>query len=288
IYVHNRLAAFVVLGRQPHGEPYGLDDRDLLKGICHHAGMLLAHADLMEERQASAELEALHRFSVFCLHDIKNLAARLSLVAQNAEQHGHDPAFQESAIRTVVDTAKKMTDLISKLSRQVVSPSLGDQVGAIDLFALLDEVVAPFQAEQRIRVRVEGHLDVPIVGVREQIQQVLTNVVLNARHAISEQGEISILVAQSNDSAMIIVKDTGRGVPRAMLGRLFRPSQSSRPGGLGIGLYQCRKIVEAHGGTIHLWSQEGEGTQVTIKLPLMMSRKRKAIAGASSAVGPQS
>ena len=79
-------------------------------GLSHHVGALLSHANLAEERQAAAELEALHRFSVFCLHDLKNLAARLSLVAQNAEHHGKDPAFQESAMRTVADTAKKITD----------------------------------------------------------------------------------------------------------------------------------------------------------------------------------
>ena len=96
--VPERLVAFVVLGKQPRGEPCATDDCDLLQGICRHAEALLSHASLAEERQASAELEALHRFSVFCLHDLKNPAVRLFLVAQNAEHHGHDPAFQEEAI----------------------------------------------------------------------------------------------------------------------------------------------------------------------------------------------
>ena len=92
IRTQDRLSAGVVLGQQLHGEDYGTDDYDLLRGISHHVGVLLSNARLVEERQASAELDALHRFSVFCLHDLKNLAARLSLMAQNAQHHGHDPA----------------------------------------------------------------------------------------------------------------------------------------------------------------------------------------------------
>ena len=129
IRTQGRLTAFIALGRPLHGETYGTDDSDLLRGISHHVGALLSHARLAEERQASAELEALHRFSVFCLHDLKNLAARLSLVAQNAERHGHDPAFQESAMRTVTDTAAKMTSLMSKLSRSSVKPGSDRSAG---------------------------------------------------------------------------------------------------------------------------------------------------------------
>ena len=268
IRVQGTLVAFVVLGKQPRGEPYGTDDCDLLHGICHHVGTLLSHAGLAEERQAAAELEALHRFSVFCLHDLKNLAARLSLVAQNAEHHRHDPAFQESALRTVADTAKKMTGLMTKLSLKSFSPTVMGQADAVDLSSLIEEVVAPLRQDNLVRVHVSDSPVPPVMGVRDQIHQVLLNVLLNARQAIAEHGDVLIRLARSNGSAVITVEDTGRGVPPDRLEGLFRPSQSSRPGGLGVGLYQCKKIIEAHGGTIRLRSEEGKGTQVQIALPL--------------------
>lgn len=275
IHAQGRLIAFVVLGKQPHGEPYGVDDHDLLRGICHHVGVLFAHAELMEERQAMAELEALHRFSVFCLHDIKNLAARLSLIAQNAEHHGRDPTFQASALKAVQDTARKMTDLISKLSRQAALPSVKEQEGQFSLSTIIDEVVAPLRSDNRIVVHVKGYRDVLISGVRDQLQQVLTNVVLNAKQAIDDHGEIEISLTQTENSVIIVVRDTGKGIPAPMLDHLFRPSQSSRPGGLGIGLYQCKKIIEAHGGSIRLESHEGEGTRVRIELPLSRGKNFK-------------
>jgi len=268
IRTQGQLTAFVALGQQLRGEAYGTDDCDLLHGIAHHVGALLSHASLAEERQASAELEALHRFSVFCLHDLKNLAARLSLVAQNAEHHGRDPAFQESAMRTVTDTAKKMTALMSKLSLKSFTPPLAGAPEMVELPALIDEIVAPIRGEGMVRLHVAGGPVQPVMAVRDQIHQVLLNVVLNARQAIGEKGDISVAIEQSNGSVVVTVDDTGSGISSSMLGSLFRPSQSGRPGGLGIGLYQCKQIVEAHQGTIQMRSEEGKGTQVRIELPI--------------------
>jgi hypothetical protein len=268
IRAQGRLTAFVALGRQLRGEAYGVDDCDLLRGISHHVGALLSHASLAEERRASAELDALHRFSVFCLHDLKNLAARLSLVAQNAEVHGKDPAFQDSAMRTVADTANKMTILMSKLSLKSFEPMSMAMRESIDISTLIDETVAPIRVKEHIRLCVSGEPVPPVMAVREQLHQVLLNVVLNAKQAIGEKGEILIEIEQSNGFVVVTVSDTGRGIPDRMLESLFRPLQSRKPGGLGVGLYQCKQIVEAHQGSILLHSQEGTGTQVRITLPI--------------------
>jgi len=279
IRAQGRVTAFIALGAQLRGEPYGTDDEDLLRGIAHHVGMLLAHASLVEERRASVELEALHRFSVFCLHDLKNLAARLSLVAQNAEQHGRDPAFQESAMRTVKDTALKMTALMSKLSlKSVKRPQVGT-LEPVDLSALLNDIVAPLRQDPAVRLSVTGAPVPPLMAVRDQIHQVLLNVVLNAKQALGGNGEISVALAQVNGSVVVTVDDTGSGIPRERLESLFRPAQSGRPGGLGIGLYQCKQIVEAHQGTIQVRSTVGKGTQVRIELPASHSIGRREEAG---------
>jgi len=268
IRAQSRLTAFVALGKQLRGEAYGVDDCDLLSVISHHIGALLSHATLAEERQASAELEALHRFSVFCLHDLKNLAARLSLIAQNVENHGREPAFQESAMRTVSDTAKKIIALVSKLSLKSVKPTFAGAPELVEISALIEEVLAPMRGEGMVRFHVTGGPVQPILGVRDQIHQVFLNVLLNAKQAIGQNGDISIAIEQSNGSVVVTVDDTGDGIPSHMLESLFRPSQSSRPGGLGVGLYQCKQIVEASRGTIQIRSEVGKGTQVRIELPL--------------------
>ena len=268
IRTQGKLTAFVTFGKPAHGEPYDTDDCDLLSGIAHYVGALLSHAALSEERQASAELEALHRFSVFCLHDLKNLAARLSLIAQNVGSHGQDPAFQASAMRTVADTAKQITGLVSKLSLRSFEPVTAKPLELVDIHALVEEVVAPLTGSNTVPIHVEGRPVAPVSGIREQIHQVLLNVVLNAKQAIAGDGHISVSVDQSEGSVFVTVSDTGNGIPSDLLESLFRPSQSCRAGGLGIGLYQCKQIMEAHHGSILVRSEEGKGTRVQITFPL--------------------
>lgn len=271
IRAQGRVIAFVALGSQLHDELYGTDDEDLLRGVAHHVGMLLSHAILTEHRRASAELEALHRFSVFCLHDLKNLAARLSLVVQNAERHGRDPEFQESAIRTVNDTALKMTALISKLSIKSLRQLQAGTPEPVNLSTVLDDVVASLGRDPSVRLNVIGVPVPPVIVIRDHIHQVLLNVLLNAKQAIGGNGEISVALAQHNGSVIVTVDDTGEGIPPERLESLFRPLQSSRPGGLGIGLYQCRQIVEGYQGAIQVRSVVGKGTQVRIELPTSQS-----------------
>ncbi len=129
-----QLLGFITLSRQK-GARYGQDDFDLLRAIAHHTGMLLYLANVAEERRAAGELEALHRFSAFCLHDLKNLAQKLSLVVQNAQVHGQEPAFQQSVMRTVSGTVQKMTGLITKLSARSAPTGVPESVDVPNLIA---------------------------------------------------------------------------------------------------------------------------------------------------------
>lgn len=283
IHIHGRLMAFIALGRQLHGDSYGVDDCDLLRVLAHQVGMLLSHANLAEERRASVELDAVHRFSIFCLHDLKNLAARLSLVAQNAEHHGEDPAFQASAIRTVRDTAQKMTALMSKLSLKSAKPLVTRLPELVDLAVLIDSIVTPLKGGH-VRWHLECGAVPPIMAVREEIHQVILNIVLNAKQAIHDQGEVSITLEESQESAILTVSDSGCGIPEEQLDSMFQPARSSRPGGLGIGLYQCKQIVEAHRGTIRIRSEAGKGTEVRVELPLTTCVSDQTVGALESSV----
>lgn len=262
------LLAFVTLSREIRGERYGVDDRDLLCAISHHVGVLLSQALLAEERKHAAQLEALHRLSAFCLHDLKNLAARLSLVAQNAETHGADPAFSQSAMRTVRKTVEQMTTLIAKLSRSEVEPGSPEPV---DVRSLIEETFGLLGGGSPPVLKLLLQPVPPVLVVREQLQQVLVNLVLNAQQATGAGGEVLLTTEPVNGSVVITVADTGPGLPPERLQTLFRPFRSSKANGLGIGLYQCKQIVEAHHGTIRVESVEGSGTRVRIELPMARS-----------------
>lgn len=266
------LIAFVALSRELQGERYGADDCDLLRAITHHVGMLLSHARLAEERRVAAELEALHRFSAFCLHDLKNMAARLSLVVQNAEVHGQDPAFWASAMQTVSGTVKTMMAMTTRLLVEAVQPGVPE---CVDVQELIAETVISMNGGLVAPVEVGGERVTPVRIVREQLQQVLLNVILNAQQAIQQadcpagdRGRVRIRTEQMNGSVVVTVADTGPGIGPDELRTLFQPFRTSKPGGLGIGLYECKRIIESHQGTIRVESKVGQGTTVTIKLPI--------------------
>jgi signal transduction histidine kinase len=170
-------------------------------------------------------------------------------------------------MRTVTDTAKKMTALMSKLSLKSFQSPISAVPELVELSEIINEVVAPVRSDPAVRLSINNKAVRPIMAVREQIHQVLLNVVLNAKQAVNQDGAISITLSQLDDYLIVTIDDSGPGIPAGMLKNLFRPAQTSRPGGLGIGLYQCKQIVEAHGGTIQVRSEAGKGTQVRIALP---------------------
>ena len=171
-------------------------------------------------------------------------------------------------MRTVADTAKQITALISKLSLKSPQPVSAKSRELVDIHALVEEVVAPIREAGTVPIRVDGGPVGSVLGMREQLHQVLLNTVLNAQQAIGKNGSISITVKQLDSSIRIDVEDTGVGIPADRLETLFRPSPSRQVSGLGIGLYQSKQIIEAHGGAVQVRSEEGRGTQVYIEFPL--------------------
>jgi putative PEP-CTERM system histidine kinase len=262
-----QLLGFITLSRQ-QGARYGQDDFDLLRAIAHHAGMLLSLADMAEDRRAAGELEALHRFSAFCLHDLKNLAQKLSLVVQNAQVHGEEPAFQQSVMRTVSGTVQKMTGLITKLSVQSAPTGAPESV---DVSNLITETISSMNGELRVVVNSTGK-PAAVRIVRDQLQQVLLNLVLNAQQADGERRQsadrnICIDTEERDGTVIITVTDQGPGIPPEKLQTLFQPFHTTKSSGLGLGLYQCKRIIEDHGGSIRVQSEVGRGTEVRIELP---------------------
>ena len=260
------LLGFVTLGSEPGGEGYDVDDRDLLRAIAHHAGVLLAHARMADDRQASAELDALNRFAAFYLHDFKNLNARLSLVAQNAVKHGEDPEFRAEAMRTVARTSEQMSELMAQLARRspghgpVVSVDLAELTGAT-----LRSLGPDFAAEL---LPVVGELG-QVLAAPEQLQQVLLNIMLNAKRAAEgagATGSVSVRLLGEAGRVRLEVADTGGGIPPERLRTLFQPFQSEA-GGFGIGLYESKRIVESYRGTLRVESEVGRGTRVVVELP---------------------
>jgi len=110
------------------------------------------------------------------------------------------------------------------------------------------------------RIRLDG----------EQLNKVVTNLVLNAAEAVSGRGQVRVATSRQNGWVVLTVDDNGCGMSDEFVARsLFRPFQTTKKSGLGIGMFQSKMIVEAHGGRIAVASQPGTGTtfQVFLRVP---------------------
>lgn len=258
----------------PASSPATQEDEELLATVAAQAATALLNARLAEQLAQARELEALNRVASFILHDLKNCVSMLSLVTQNAETVGADPAFQRDAFRIVGESVRKMRELIDRLSH--LRKGLELRLAPMDLNRLVREAV------ERVRVAVNGgvHLSAeldplpPIAADQEQVRKVLDNLLLNAVEALADGGEVRVRTTARNGSVSLEVADNGPGIPEAILrAGLFTPFRTTKPHGLGIGLYQVKSIVEAHGGHIHVTSQVGKGTTIEVQLPAPASKE---------------
>ena len=204
------------------------------------------------------------------MHDLKNLAGSLSLLVQNAEQYGNDPDFQASAMRTLKSTTQRILDLMGKLARQTKTPTL-PQAGPLILLDVNELVRDVLQGMNGTGCQADFHAgkDIPFLRLEpESIKQVLLNLVLNARQAMGEKGTLDISTAYSGNEVIVEVTDTGSGMSSDQLEHLFEPFRSSKKTGLGVGLYQCKRIVEERQGRIRVESRLGKGTKIIATFPV--------------------
>jgi putative PEP-CTERM system histidine kinase len=257
----------IVLADRVSGLPYTSEELDLLQCIGDQIATALLNARLTDEILRGRELEAFRTMSAFFVHDLKNVASALTLMLQNLPLHFDSADFREDALRGIGKTVLRMNELISRLGALRTKVEINS--AAIDLNELIEEALRNTVLTPPVAV-LEADGDVPeIMGDRQQLESVITNLLLNAADAVGPNGKISLSTSWRPGWATIAVTDNGHGMSAAfMRDSLFRPFHSTKKNGLGIGMFQAKMIVEAHGGSMHVQSEPGVGTTFRVVLPL--------------------
>ena len=207
------------------------------------------------------------------LEDIDPTDSGRAAVDRNQQSLGN-------ALRKVTIIQKetdRLEQIVDGFLRYVHQPEL--QLARIDLNELVTDMVDFYwpQAHGHALTLRHSLADKPLVCRADSgaMKQVLLNLFINAQQASERGGDLMVRTSRQDNHGVIVVSDTGKGIPPDKLDAVFRPYQSWRSGGTGLGLATARKIVEAHGGTISVHSELGKGTAFTIELPLAGS----AVAG---------
>lgn len=188
--------------------------------------------------------------------------------------------------------ASKITNAVLGMAR-----NRSEQFELTSLPKLIEESMVLLEREmQKYRIAVEYEFDaelpeVPVIG--NQIQQVLMNLLINARQAMQEGGRLIIRLKQNQETKTVdlSVRDFGPGIEQTKLRRIFEPFYSTKKGpdetgkgGTGVGLSTCKSIIDAHGGKIRVDSTVGKGTCFTLMLPIQSAAVVPKALGLASVV----
>lgn len=257
----------LVLGDRVGAVPFSMQDMDVLRTVSDQAAASLLNIQLAQKLSQAKQLEAFQAMSAFFVHDLKNTASTLSLMLQNLPVHYDDPQFREDALRGIGKTVTHINDVISRLS--VLRHELTINAVECDLGEAVRESLKTFHAAPGMEF-VQAFGEVPRVHLDpSQMQKVFTNLLLNARESLGAKGEITVQTSHENGWAVVSIRDNGCGMSQEFMNtRLFRPFQTTKKRGIGIGMFHCKMIVEAHRGKIEVRSEPGKGTEYRVLLPL--------------------
>ena len=263
--VHDELLGWVVLAQPRAPMQMNWETRDLVKTASRQAAGFLSQMQATEALLELRKFEAFNRMSAFVVHDLKNIVTQLSLMLKNAQRLHANPEFQQDMLLTVQSSLDKMRRLMLQLREGATPPGT---VAGVALEPLLRRLQA--MARGRGRELQLRRLDpLSTRGHEERLERVLGHLVHNAMDATAHGGEVWADVQRESGWVKVQVQDTGTGMSEEfMQTRLFRPFQSTKDSGMGIGMHESLQYVRELGGGIDVQSRPGEGTCFTVRLPL--------------------
>ncbi|SFU46871.1 XrtA/PEP-CTERM system histidine kinase PrsK [Pseudoduganella namucuonensis] len=265
LILQGKLFGFVLL-QEPRSEiKLNWEVIDLLKVAGTQASSYLAQQEVGNALTVARQFESFNRMSTFIVHDLKNLVSQLSLLMTNAEKHRHNPEFQRDMIETVEYSVQKMTLLLHKLSRSA-TPELPAPLALDALLAQAVALKSGFEPRPALKVRDAA---LHVLADHERLERVVGHLIQNAIEATGRDGQVDVSLRREEQRAVIAISDNGKGMSEDFIReRLFKPFESTKSAGMGIGVFESREYVCELGGQLEVSSQPGRGTTFTIMLPI--------------------
>ncbi len=263
----DEVLGILILGDRVSGLPFTFEEFDLMKTLGNQIVATLLSIKLTGRLGEARKLEAFQTMSTFFVHDLKNTASTLSLMLQNLPRHFDDPDFRQDALRAISKSVDKINAMISRLG--YFRQSLELKLAPTDLNDLVTSTLAGLTGSGTGTLTTAFNPLPRLMIDSGQIQKVITNLVLNARDASGTAGAIVVRTESREGAGVMSVSDNGCGMtPEFMDKSLFRPFQTTKQDGFGIGLFHSKMIIEAHHGKIEVDSRPGGGTTFRVILPM--------------------
>ena len=256
------------------GHRIELQSSDDLRPLADNVGLMTKQLrEQLARESETRQFQSFVRLSAILTHDLKNAIEALSLTVTNMERHFDNEEFRADALKSLTGATNNLRALVARLSNPITTLS-GEhkRPQPVDLVPMLKRVIS-FRAEPA-RVNHEIKVNLPeslfaLVEV-ERVNKVVENLIINALEAMhKKKGTLTIVAGKTDDGKPFFsVSDTGEGMSQRFIeDKLFRPFATTKARGVGLGLYTCREVVRANGGSIEVDSREGAGTTFRVVLP---------------------
>jgi PAS domain S-box-containing protein len=231
--------------------------------------------ELETEKRRTERLASIGAFAANMAHEIKNPLVAIKTFAELLPERFTEEEFRDQFSKVAIREIERIDELVGRLRGLVTHQP--KQLTPVDVPALTEEVLSLLrgQLEQaRITLRRIYEHELPeLAGDQAQLRQLLLNVLINAVEAMQGGGELTVSLSRKQttdvDSLIIVVRDTGPGIPEHFLEKIFDPFVTTKPQGSGLGLSICQGIIEAHRGTIVAENNApSPGATITISLPI--------------------
>jgi signal transduction histidine kinase len=250
------------------------------------AAQLVAAQDqldaLQEQLTESQRLATIGTIAAVIAHEFNNLLTPIVSYSQYALSSAESETPDLALIRKALSKAFQSSTKAGKICSSMLGLARGESCfGEVDIQKVVDEVLMVLARDPQkdgIALRVQVQPGLIIHGDPVQLEQVMLNLLINARQAmLGRGGSLTVKAARADgsDEIRIQVIDTGPGIPEKLLGKIFQPffttKGTARKGeakGTGLGLAICKEIVEHHKGRIEVQSEVGKGTTFSIYLPI--------------------
>ena len=265
LIVNQEMTGFVILASARTRINVNWEVNDVLRTAGCQAAGFLARMQATEALLEARKFDAFNRMSAFVVHDLKNIVTQLSLMLRNAERHRDNPEFQQDMLMTVEHSVERMRQLMMQLREGATPPGTACGVQLSDVINRVRQ--SKMKQGRTVEMTISEYLATR--GHAERLERVIGHLVQNALDATDEDGRVWVSLKRHGDQVMVEVGDTGLGMTEEFIrDRLFKPFQSTKQAGMGIGAYESAQYIREIGGELQVASQENGGTRVTMILPL--------------------
>ncbi len=223
------------------------------------------------EKLRQARIDTIRNVAAVLGHETRNLLGALETCVQLLRRNPHVTGEDAELLDIIQSGSRRLNEIVSQFS--TFGNPKARKFEDVQLHELIENGLALLQRDDRCSstIAVSRRFDAFVHNIkadREQLAQVLWNLLLNAVQAMGDQGRLEVETHRVGKEIKILVRDTGPGIPPAVLPNIFEPLYSTKSRGIGLGLSIARSIVEAHGGRIAVESKNGKGTSFIVRLPI--------------------